>query len=187
MEVTFNPPVRVNQLDEEISSSNFVHRFKNADLDFVLKQSSEDIRQLLNSAPLEFKHKYICVDIKSIITVEGQCVCLPGWHLDTVENPFNSDEKYETHHILCLHSDDTTEYIKTELTLDIDPHDRIHTIRDKIDAVPYDVFKAPRNAYITYSRLNFHRGPWAARAGRRTLIRLSETDVIKPNRTLVKL
>lgn len=182
MRILLNPPLSVKKADHDLSWSAFHCKFKNADMDYVRKNSNESIRNLLDQVPLENHHRYLCVDIKPIVTDPGQCVCLPGWHLDTVENPFNSDELPERHHIICLLSDDTTEYIETPLDLDIDHSDSIKDIRIKIDAVPYSVYKAPRDAFVTYGRLNLHRGPVAVTSGQRVLVRVSETNVIKPNR-----
>lgn len=117
---------------------------------------------------LKHEHKRIVVDLKVREHDEGECVCIPGWHLDCTVNP-NHSSRPENHIIYSTVVG--TEFVAEPVYAGDATHFR-EVLRDDFATIAY-----PPNSIVQYSR-DLHRGPLMPRKGRRILLRITETDII---------
>lgn len=152
---------------------------KNAEFDLIYKKSNHYIHYVLNNIKLRNKHKYVAVDVKVHDLKVGECPCIPGWHCDTTIEL--RDELPEVHHLFVTGEGCLTEFIDEPLSL---KHGSLYELQRQIRK---DVkVKAIDSCTITtYGRFDFHRGPIAKINEKRLLVRVTETDIIVPNRNIV--
>ncbi len=165
-------------------------QFKYAAFDFAYARTTDYVRTVLDAAPIQKNHKYIVVDIKVTEIKKGKPPCLPGWHCDTIINPFD-ETKPENHHLFVSGNASRTEFIKGPLQLNV-PEDLKHQVllknfRDQIDEIQPSTTQIPSCRIASYGRFDFHRGSIGLYDEKRLLIRITETDVIVPRNRPFKL
>lgn len=144
------------------------HSYKYADVDVVYRYTSELVRRIIDSTPITGRYARILVDVKVQNLHSRICSCIPGWHLD------GSRQQKEIHHLCVLHGPQT-EFVDEPLYLST-------AYPQNVKSIPQDIAVRPltEGTITTYSSLDFHRGVYASAPTRRLLVRLTETDHIKP-------
>lgn len=163
-----------------------VTQFKCADINYVRQNTTDYVREILDAAPIKNQHKHVVVDVKVTLIKKNKPPCLPGWHCDTVINPFE-DSLPENHHLFVSGNASRTEFIGTPVELNV-PFDLKHqsllkNFREQLEQLNFYVYKIPSCQFASYGRFHFHRGSLGLYDEKRLLIRVSETNVITPRNT----
>lgn len=155
--------------------------FKNTLYDYAIKNTSSYVKEVLSLAPITHKRKNIVVDIKVHDIETGKFPCLPGWHCDTVIDPFH-ESPGEIHHIFVTGGSSLTEFISEPVKLNIPNKttNALKIMRDQLETKVFDVKSLPSCQFVTYGRWDFHRASAGKYPERRLLVRVTETDIIKP-------
>ena len=155
--------------------------FKNASREYVLRNTTKYVRDIIGAIPLRRKHRFISVDVKVHDIEPGRYPCIPGWHTDTVIDP-RSNGRPEVHTLFVTGFASLTEFIGEQvcLTLPTTGNVLLEHFRAEIDAISPQIRKIPSCQLVTYGRYDFHRGSLGLSFEKRLLIRVSETDIIKP-------
>jgi hypothetical protein len=154
--------------------------FKYAALDFVMRNSTEPIRAILKQMPIEGNHRYVVVDVKLHDIIEGQFPCLPGWHMDCTLNPWH-DTKPDVHHIYVVGAGCRTRFLAEDFTMEF-PTVIPAQVKTLMNSVEHKSWKAEEAHVYRYDRFGLHAPSVAESTGKRMLIRVTETDLIRPNR-----
>ena len=130
---------------------------------------------------MRFRH--CATDIKLKFLRKGQYPCIPGWHTDCTLD-MNHHTKGEMHILFQTGAKCYTEFITCPVESSID-------FITRFDDNPSFSFNRSRarsfdNACVSYGRTNLHRCTRAEQDGWRLLIRLSLTDLIRPNNRPIK-
>tara|TARA_Y100001935_G_scaffold232811_1_gene214762 strand:- start:42 stop:644 length:603 start_codon:yes stop_codon:yes gene_type:complete len=162
-------------------------QFKYASLAYVYQNTTSYVQQILDAMPLGNNHKRTVVDIKVTEIKPGLPPCLPGWHCDSVIDPYD-ETLPEVHHIFVTGGASLTEFIGQPVELNYDSalkHQKLlASFRKQIDKIEnLKVWKIPSCQIATYGRFDFHRGSIGLFSEKRLLIRATETDLIKPRNT----
>lgn len=147
---------------------------KYAPVECVCNLSSDFENIILPTIPLQHQHKHILVDIKHQYLRAGQIPAMPWWHLDCVEDP-DATGKPENHFLWISGAGSRTEFAIGNIAY---PCSR-RELQTQANQLP--TWFAPERWLITYGRTNVHRATPARFSGYRTLLRITETDVIIPN------
>lgn len=137
--------------------------FKYADVDHVYPRTSWVVQQIIETAPITGRFKRVLIDVKVQDLHPELCSCIPGWHLD------GSMREIEVHHLYVLNGPQT-EFVDEPMFLD-----RRHLIPDDVK-----ITTAREGFITTFTSLDFHRGVYATKPTRRLLVRLTETNIIRP-------
>lgn len=149
--------------------------FKYASFEWALAHSNDSIKNLLNKVPIVGNHKYVVVDVKFHSLSPGQRPALPTWHIDCCSD-IKDPRREEVHHIFV--TDLPTEFLCDDVVL---PYQKCATFplgNDNLATIPL-------NTICTYGRIP-HRAAITNRPVERTLIRVSETDIIAPKNKVLK-
>jgi hypothetical protein len=143
------------------------------------------VRSIISSIKLCGAHNFVLVDVKTQEISKGKIPCIPGWHTDTIINPFH-DSRPEVHHIFVTGYASLTEFIDQPVTLEVcqnleDPV-MLANFRSQIDRIDPQVTKLNSCQLTTYGRFDFHRGSVGKYPERRLLIRVTESDVVRPRK-----
>jgi hypothetical protein len=155
---------------------------KYADIDFAINNTNQYVKDIIKSAPIEGNHKYIVVDVKTHILKEGQIPALPFWHFDCVCDP-RDNSREEVHHIFITDGCNT-EFLKHEAILDLEDAFNPVSFNKKYQDILIGEEIEPYCIY-TYRR-HLHRATKAKKNCKRLLIRVSETDNIRPQNLFFK-
>lgn len=160
--------------------------FKYAGYNYILENVTDYVRQVVMACPaVSGRRDQIVVDVKVHDIQPGKYPCLPGWHCDTVINPFH-DSRPEIHHIFVSGEASLTEFIEGPVCLQIDEtlsdNALLKSFREQLDA-SVATRRIPSCQIMTYGRFDFHRGTIGQFAQKRLLIRVTESDIIKPHNT----
>jgi hypothetical protein len=164
---------------EQIESSPDLPRdsFKYSDINFVRKNTTDYVRHILDKVNVQGKHKNVLVDIKVHTLKQGQIPALPIWHLDNTNHPDNPARE-EVNHLFLMGDFCLTEFLKTEIEVDgIDFDSKKRYNWDTM--VPERGVAIPANTIVTYGR-HLHRAVPSLSDGIRLLIRVTETDTVRP-------
>jgi hypothetical protein len=152
--------------------------YKYAHFDYVCHNTNDFVRSILDQAPIQGKHKHVLVDVKVQHLTPEKHSCIPGWHLDGPENPLHNSLP-DVHHLFVI-GGGSTEFIDEPVTLYVEKEHKQKEIVAKIpDTVK--VREIEQECFNTFTRFDFHRGILAKKSLTRLLIRVSETDVIRPS------
>ncbi len=168
---SFDPP-GPNDLDDQPC-------FKYADYHKALKHCVPYVKSIAESVNLVGGYKYTLLDVKVIDLAEGQCPCLPGWHLDCTMNPHHPTRP-ETHHIFVSGAGSRTRFVVSPVELTLSK-DRIVNADQEIREQAPEIYQIDECTLVKYSRSNLHAPSLAECEGRRLLIRVTETDLVRPN------
>ncbi len=150
--------------------------FKYADIEHVLKNTTDYVREVIRSCPLRNDHKYVVVDVKVHELNTGEIPALSFWHMDCLNNPINPNPE-EFHHIFVSGDECLTEFLAQEMEVDL-PEGAVNFNDVVGDA---STAKITGNTIYTYQR-HVHRASQSQGQFRRLLVRVSESDIVKPQR-----
>ena len=169
------------------------YSFKYGEIETVRSMTSDYVREVIDSAPIGGKHKNVMVDVKVHDLLTGRCPCLPGWHCDSVVRPDHPSQP-ELHHIFVTGIHCLTLFIAEPVELDLLEEDESmqhlnhsfnEQIKEKYPNVKTTEVDSCRIA--TFGRWDFHTGQFSKGDERRLLIRVSESDIIKPRNDWSKI
>lgn len=159
--------------------------FKNAAIEYVLRNTTDYVRSVINSIQLQNQHRFVVVDVKVHDIEVNKYPCIPGWHCDTVIDPRHPTTP-ENHNIFVTGHASLTEFIGQPITLmlDLQGNPLLSSFRRQIDDLKPAITKIPSCQVVKYGRYDFHRGSIGLANEKRLLIRVSETDITAPNNKL---
>lgn len=172
-----------------IASSNLLpisHGLVKCSMNYALRNSPSDyVSEVLRLAPITGTRKYITVDVKYHDLVEGESTCIPGWHCDGVEDPLHSSEPDLYHLFICGPDESRTLFLDQRVTCEYKQGMTMYDIRKCIPDNASTV-EIPNETFFSYDRFQFHAGNVATFPYQRLLIRVCESDVIKPMNRVTK-
>lgn len=156
---------------------------RNASLEAVRAAATPYLAKLLDLAPLVGDRRHVLVELRVTDLEPGVTPGQATWHIDTVGEPWH-DSAPERHHLFVGSDACLPEFLAEPVTLDV-PADggayaRMQALDDLLRALAPATVVAPSCRFVTYGRLSLHRARPALRAGRRLLLRVTETDVVRP-------
>ena len=158
--------------------------FKNSPLPYVREHTTLYVQKVLDAVPLTRKRRYLTVDVKVHDVELGRYTCIPGWHCDTVIDPYHQTPG-EIHHIFVSGEAALTEFIAEPVSLTISEGlsgpPLLQTLQTQLQSLRFPIQKVPSCRIVTYGRWDFHRASIGLFPEKRLLIRVSETDVIRPS------
>ncbi|MDF1665219.1 MAG: hypothetical protein P1V97_25880 [Planctomycetota bacterium] len=161
--------------------------FKYACLDFARPYLTEYVREMIDKAPISGGFRHVLLDVKVHDLRPGQYPCLPGWHCDGFIDP-RQESRGERHHLFVSGQGALTEFLDRKVELTVPPGLRgkalLHSFRKQLRSLNWDAHSIPSCQWVQFGRRDFHRGPRAKRAERRLLIRITESDVLRPNKRI---
>jgi hypothetical protein len=156
--------------------------YKWGDYDFVMKNTTDYVREILSSINVFNLHKYVLVDIKVHDLKKDDVPALPFWHIDCTPNPI--EEPVGEIHNLFISSDvSATQFLSEDRTVYVPDKGRVNWdkvlgLACKVRPIIFSSIK-PLQVY-TYSE-HLHRATPAIRDGKRLFIRLTETSKYIPS------
>lgn len=171
--------------EEKFENPNLIEiesqlNFKNIKLNEASDISCNFVKKILKKVNLRKFHKNILVTIRSGYLNKGQYPCLSGWHLDTILNPIhNSIPEY--HHLLVFGANCRTEFLKSPIEILL-KDDLKRAYNEAMSEGNHEIISIPELQWVVYRRNNLHRPVAAKQDGFRFLIKVTETDIIKPQK-----
>lgn len=176
--------INTSQISErefrDIGNIEYSPTIKYGSPEFVIKNSSDQVRSIIQEMlpNINNKHNNVIIDVKVHDLKLGEMPCMNNWHMDCVGR-HDEEFKEECHHLIIFGDCSRTIFLCDSITLENVPNDKVINWNKVIDLHPYNIFQIKPNHIYTYGR-NLHRGAPATKDGRRLLIRITETDKIKP-------
>lgn len=178
----------------------------NASLEDALKYGGDLTRQAIGAMNLTFSKKYITVDTKIHMLMPNMCPAIVGWHTDGVPRGvgLNPAEKAKPNihaqevmdapifHLLVTGESCLTQFIKEQNVL-IDVPDVPDTalyqmvnkqVREGIAEGAFTPYEIPSCTPVQWDWWELHTGTPAKSHEWRFLIRVTESDVLKPKTDL---
>jgi hypothetical protein len=152
--------------------------YKFASLDFIKKNTTDYVRMILDRVPIVGEHRNILVDSKVHYLKKGQTPALPHWHFDCVGDP--RDEALEENHHLFITEGCSTNFLKEEVEIDL-PFGFSHSIFNGLVGQKIEPYR------IYSYRRHLHQATPAEKDCVRLLIRVTESNLIKPNNKKFKV
>jgi hypothetical protein len=154
--------------------------YKYGHINHVWSNATPYVRNIIESCPLRRTKKHIVVDVKTHYLKIGQIPALPHWHLDGYANPY-TEEYDDINHLFVSGQFCLTDFLASPLEV----HDYEMGISPTVLLVDCPVVSIPGNTIVTYDR-HIHRATPAKQEGHRLLVRVTETNRIKPNNKIFK-
>jgi hypothetical protein len=182
-EFTFHPVKKecikeIESVDLDLISEQ--KSFKYCDIDYVYNNSTEYIRGLIDQFPIVGNHKRVLVDVKLHYLEKDMYPCLPGWHMDCTLNPWH-DSLPEVHHIYIDGIECLTKFLNESFTLKFKSNVPAY-IKTSMNINAHKHWEIERNKIYRYDRFCLHSPSIAKESGMRLLVRVTETNIIIPNR-----
>lgn len=119
------------------------------------------------------KFKHVLVDVKLHNLKQGDCPCLPGWHIDGGPN-------IESEYVLCTVGSSLTEFNTNQFTLPYNSNTKMFC--QELDLLMGEQVTSVLNDWqiVKYNNLTPHRGAIAFKSGKRLLIRVMGSNKILP-------
>lgn len=157
-----------------------VNCFKNASFRYAYDNSNSYIRRLLNLIKCRADtSRRLLVDVKVHDLERGDIPCFPGWHCDSVIDPFH-DSRPERHFIYVTGKGCLTEFIGEPVQLCVPDKPSLRDFRNQLSIKNFSIINLESCRIHEYGRWDFHRGSIAKIKERRLLVRLTETELIRP-------
>jgi hypothetical protein len=178
----------------------------NASLEDALKYGGDLTRQALGAMDLTFTKKYITVDTKIHMLLPNMCPAIPGWHTDGVPRGLaldptskgkpniQSQEMLDSpiFHLLVTGESCLTHFVADrdiELNVPSEPDTKLYKmvsnqVQQKVAAGELDTYEAPSCTAIKWDWWELHTGVQAKSHEWRFLIRVTESDIVKPKTDL---
>ncbi len=178
---------------------------RECDLVSAMQYGGPITRLAIGAMNLRYDHRYVVIDTKVSFLMKGFIPAIPGWHTDGVPRGDDNDPSgtgqahmdfQETggmtpprYHLLVTGTHSQTEFINEPLWI-VSPNDS--SIYEKMNKFITDVFTeedidgplkvltAPSCTVVEWDWWNIHRAVPASASGWRYLIRVTETDYVKP-------
>lgn len=131
----------------------------------------EDILEVIGKP----QRKYFLVDLKSQFLEEGTYPCIPGWHVDCVQNLLHNSRP-DIHHLVVFGDGSLTEFLEEDAEIFVDAEEKV--CYDELLAGKAVKAVEPSMLY-TYGRSTPHRAGRVKKDGWRVLIRVTQTDVVR--------
>ncbi len=152
-------------------------------LETARAEATPYVAKLLDLAPIAGDRRFVLVELRVADLAPGVAPGQATWHIDTVAEPWH-DSAPERHHLFVGGTACLPEFLAEPVTLEV-PTDggayaRMQALDDQLLALAPATLVAPACRFMTYGRLHLHRARPALRAGRRLLLRVTETDVVRP-------
>lgn len=145
---------------------------KYANLHAVRRSGPTELIAIIDTCPLMNAHRYQVIDVKPLRYTRGRSTTIvPGWHLDGECYPRDHDE--DAHHLIVFGAA-RTEFI-------IGPHEYHENFLADLNRIDYIRWTIPESTWVHYGNRNYHRGPIPDHDGERLLIRITESNRIRPN------
>jgi len=157
------------------------------------------VRQLLEQVPIVGDRNYITVDTKVTMLMPGWYPAIPGWHTDGVPRgaELKPDAKGQPrldrqigvgprYHVISVGLDSPTDFIADCFEMDIDNYDNSGLYKELTQKVGPLVDSGElkvvshHDTWVSWDWWNVHRAAPAKRTGWRLLIRVTESDDLKP-------
>lgn len=159
--------------------------FKYACLEFARPYLTDYAREMIDHVPLSGGYRYVLLDLKVHDLLPGQYPCLPGWHCDGFVDP-RQEGREERHHLFVTGQGALTEFLDREVELELPLKVRgkalLQLFRKQLNRKDWEPAPIPSCQWVRFGRRDFHRGPKAKKAERRLLMRITESDVLRPNK-----
>ena len=175
------PDIQIINESLSIDSDDMLKQqtYKYADYSLAHTFSTPSVRNLLNSVPHDTSFKYRIVDVKIGYLRVGQAQANLFWHTDCTMNPWDASRP-ENNYIFISGANCRTEFIYEDISIDYKSNNYILEMNKSIkEANPKTVF-IDENIVYKYDRFAIHRANKAKSDGLRLLIRVTETDLIRP-------
>ncbi|MDZ4632257.1 hypothetical protein ORN01_25205 [Bacillus cereus] len=178
----------------------------NASLEDALKYGGDLTRQAIGSMDLTMTKKYITVDTKVHMLLPNMCPAIPGWHTDGVPRGTSLDPTAKAQpniqsqevldgsifHLLVTGESCLTQFIKErnfELEVPSDPDTRLYKmvneqVTEKVKNGELTAYDMPSCTPVMWDWWEMHTGVPAKKHEWRFLIRVTESDHIKPKTDL---
>jgi hypothetical protein len=156
---------------------------KYASLKYVKTHANDYVRYVIDNIQLVGGYKYTLVDVKFQHIEKNKCPCIYGWHCDSVIDPFHPS-KPETHHLFVSGKHCLTKFIAEPIELVVEPENTLRNFQKQIEEKypSVRIREVPSNTIVSYGRFDFHSGKYAEETEDRLLIRITETDLIRPTK-----
>jgi len=142
--------------------------YKYAKFQRVFEQSTEAVRQILQTCPNKNERKRTLVDVKLTWLKKGENPCMPFWHTDCTMN-MDHPTRPEKHYIYISGAGSRTRFLFEPLEVTPDFADNI---------TPNMAQEIPEETWVNYGRQHPHICSRAEFSGYRLLIRVTESDLI---------
>lgn len=156
---------------------------RGASLEAARAAATPYVAKLLDLAPLARDRRFVLVELRVAVLAAGEVPGQATWHIDTVAEPWH-DSAPERHHLFVGSDACLPELLAGPVTLDVPAgggaYARMQALDDQLRALRPATVVAPACRFVTYGRLHLHRARPALRADRRLLLRVTETDVVRP-------
>lgn len=152
-------------------------------LETARAQATPYVAKLLALAPIVGDRRFVLVELRVADLAAGDAPGQATWHVDTVGEPWHASAP-ERHHLFVGGTACLPEFLAGPLELDVPTNGGAYARMDALDrqvrALRPSTRHAPPLRFVSYGRLNLHRARPALRAERRLLLRVTETDVLRP-------
>lgn len=152
-------------------------------LEHARRRGTDYVRRVLDAAPLLGDRRFVVVEVRVALLRRGETQGQATWHLDTVGDPLH-DSRPERHHLFVTGTASLTEFLAEPVTLDVPAgggaYARMAALDAQLRALAPPTVRAPSLMFIDYGRLHLHRATPALHDERRLLVRVTETDVLRP-------
>ncbi len=175
-----SPKIEIPRIEEILLSFPFC---KTAAFENLHSNGPSDLRNLLDQVPLMNNHKYITVNMEvQLLLPELTAAPRSNWHFDAMS--FRPEEESNCH-LLVSECYSRTEFLDQEIYLseydeDSSPLDVEIYMNKNLDLVTPR--KMPSNRFITFSDIHLHRPVRADRTEFRFMLRVLESDYLKPRK-----
>lgn len=158
---------------------------KYACLDFARPYLTPYVLEMIAKVPLSRDYRYTLIDVKVHDLVTGVYPCLPGWHCDGFIDP-RQGSRGETHYLFVTGQGARTEFLKAPIELEFPPRKRgkalLHSFQTQLRELEPKAEAVPSCQWVRFGRWDFHRGPRARLNEKRLFLRITESDVLRPNK-----
>lgn len=165
--------------DDDFPAAGFHH----SRLDFVREHATDYVRRVLDSIALDGERRHVSVEVRLARIERGRVPGLPGWHIDTVGDPCHPTPP-EVHHLFVTGTASLPEFasgpLELELSRGLGPHALMRALSDEVDRRGVAAVPVPSCQVVSYGRLDLHRPTPGRHEERRLLIRVTESDVLRP-------
>lgn len=175
----FNSPFFTQK---EIAAQKYL---KYASYTDVVKHSSDKVSKLVAAmlgCIFPTGHLFTVIDVKPKYVKAGQISCLPGFHTDCTLDPYH-ETLPESHCIFVTGALCPTRFINQPLTIEYEDKKEIFkSIQNAVLVQNPKIFELEQDRFYLYGRHALHAGGIAQEEGWRLLIRVTLTDLVRPQR-----
>lgn len=173
-----SPYVEIPRMEQIITDFPFV---KNASFEDLYRFGGSDLKFFLSQVPLQHKHAYISVNMEVQLLFKGRTTApRSNWHFDGL----SFMEQDETNcHLFVSDCSARTEFLAEEIQLEHftqqTPLTDVEIYMNKnLDRVKPKMMEP--NRFVTFNELHFHRPVRAEKTEFRFMIRVLESNHVKP-------